>query len=35
MMKCRCGYEPSSKQDLDEHVEAAVLAGDEEDHGEA
>lgn len=34
---CRCGYEPSSRRDLDEHVTAMTtgpMGGDDEDHGE-
>lgn len=32
--ECRCGYEASSAQDLDEHVEAMVALDDPDDHGE-
>jgi hypothetical protein len=31
--QCRCGYDARGQKDLDEHVEAMVIAGDERDHG--
>lgn len=33
-LQCRCGYQASSRQDLDEHVEIMCRIYDGEDHGE-
>jgi hypothetical protein len=32
-VRCRCGYGPASRQDLEDHV-AAIPSDDPEDHGE-
>jgi hypothetical protein len=31
--QCRCGYDAADAKDLEEHVLAMEIAGDERDHG--
>jgi hypothetical protein len=32
-VRCRCGYDPTTQQDFDDHIEAASRLDDGKDHG--